>query len=234
VTSEIPQAVIDRFGLDTAWYGKYADAWGLPVLGPHCLQDATLERARAQLGTLLQTRPRGPVPEMDRRGVRLVIVARGEKMSAIPEVLDTFGTRLDERYWGGFGAVDRFPISASTEDNILHGRGHENVHVHEFAHTLHIMALRHIDRAFRRELDRAWRAAQAAGRWANTYAGSNEAEYFAEGAQVYFGVNFTGPPGGDGVHNDIDTRDKLRDYDRPLFDLFERIYRGVELPAAAR
>jgi hypothetical protein len=225
----IPPRLIDRYGLDTRWYGKHIDAWGLPVLGPHHLEDATLVRTRAQLGTLLWTFPFWPVPELDRRDVRLVVIARGEVMSAIPDVLDRFGTRLDERYWGGFGATDKFPLSASTESNLMDDRGGENVFVHEFGHTVHLMSLQHIDPDFTPELTRAWDAALAADLWSNTYASSNIAEYFAEGAQIYFDVNFPGPPGGDGVHNDVNTRAELRDYDRPLFDLLDRVYRGNTL-----
>ncbi|BCJ75430.1 hypothetical protein CS0771_49740 [Catellatospora sp. IY07-71] len=39
----------------------------------------------------------------------------------------------------------------------------------------------------------------------------------------YHGITL---PGGDGVHNDIATRAALRNYDRPLFNLFERVYGG--------
>jgi hypothetical protein len=48
---------------------------------------------------------------------------------------------------------------------------------------------------------------------------------------VYFGVNYRGPVGGDGLHNHISTRAALKTYDRPLYTLFERLYRGRTLPA---
>ncbi|MCY1143751.1 hypothetical protein OWR29_37610 [Actinoplanes sp. Pm04-4] len=226
----IPRSVIDRYGLDTRWYGKYVDAWGLPVLGPAYLQDATLLRVQAQLGTLLWTYPSWPVTELARRDVRVVVVARGERMSAVPEVRQRFGTTMDDRYWAGFGATDAFPLSASTESNVLDGQGGENVFVHEFGHTLHLMALRHVDPAFQPELTRAFDAARRAGLWTNTYAGSNVEEYFAEGIQSYFGVNYRGPAGGDGVHNNVSTRAALLAYDRPLFALLDRVYRGTSLP----
>ncbi|WP_328473273.1 hypothetical protein OHA21_12070 [Actinoplanes sp. NBC_00393] len=226
----IPAHLISRYRLDTRWYGRYVDAWGLPVFGPHHIQDATLQRMRDQLGTLLWTYPHWPVPELDRRNVRLVVVARGERMSAVPDVRQRFGTSLDDRYWGGFGATDSFPLSVSTESNVLDGQGGENVFVHEFGHTLHLMSLRYVDPGFTPELTSAWNAARRAGRWANTYAGSNIDEYFAEGIQSYFGVNHRGPAGGDGVHNDISNRVALQAYDRPLFTLLDRIYRGRTLP----
>ncbi|MFC4066597.1 hypothetical protein [Actinoplanes subglobosus] len=226
----IPQHLIDRYGLDTRWYGRYLDAWGLPVLGPHHIRDATLARMRDQLGTLLRTQPYWPVHELDRRNVRLVVVARGERMSAIPDVRQRFGTELDERYRGGFGATDSFPLSVSAESNLMDGEGAENVFVHEFGHTLHLMSLRHIDPALTGELNSAYGAARRLGLWLNTYAASTVDEYFAEGIQTYFDVNRRGPVGGDGVHNHISTRAALRAYDRPLHALFERVYRGRTLP----
>jgi hypothetical protein len=225
----IPPALINRYGLDTRWYGKYIDAWGLPVFGPHHIQNATLLKMRAQLGTLLWTYPYWPVPELDRRNVRLVTIARGERMSSIPDVYRTFGTSLDSQYWAGFGATDFFPLSVSTESNLMDNQGGENVFVHEFAHTVHLMALRHIDPSLTPELNSAWNAARAAGRWHNTYAATSVDEYFAEGAQSYFDVNYPGPVGGDGVHNHINTRAELRSYDPPLFNLLDRIYRGRNL-----
>ncbi|MBU8861825.1 MULTISPECIES: hypothetical protein [unclassified Micromonospora] len=226
----IPPSLVTRYGLDTRWYGKYVDAWGLPVFGPRHVQDATLVRMRDQLQTLLWTYPYWPVPELGRRNVRLVVVARGEHMSSIPEVYQRFGETLDARYWAGFGATDSFPLSVCTESNVLDNQGRENVFVHEFGHTLHLMALQHIDPALSAELAGAWSSARARGLWRNTYAAANIQEYFAEGVQSYFGVNYPGPAGGDGVHNDISTRTALQAYDRALFGLFDRIYRGAVLP----
>lgn len=226
----IPPSLVTKYSLDTRWYGKYVDAWGLPLFGPHHLQDETLVRMRNQLGTLLWTYPYWPVHELNRQNVRLVVVARGERMSAIPEVYQQFGTSMDDRYWAGFGATPSFPLSTCTESNVLDNHGRANLFVHEFGHTLHLMALQNIDPAMSPELSSAWSNARASGLWTNTYAGTDIKEYFAEGIQSYFGVNYPGPPGGDGVHNDINTRTKLQAYDRPLFNLFERIYRGAVLP----
>ena len=62
------------------------------------------------------------------------------------------------------------------------------------------------------------------GLFDNTYAASNHEEYWAEGVQAYFGINAEGPVGGDGVHNQIDTRAELQAYDPPLFDLIHGIF----------
>ena len=84
-------------------------------------------------------------------------------------------------------------------------------------------------RSTRRRLLLTSAAGLTAGPWRNTNAGCNIGEYFTEGIQPYFDVNRRGPAGGDGVHDDIATRATLRNYDRPLFNQFDRVYPGKVL-----
>ena len=60
--------------------------------------------------------------------------------------------------------------------------------------------------------------------WNNTYAATNFYEYFAETAQSFFNDNASGPPGGDGIHNDIDTRAELQAYDPTAYNLLLQIF----------
>jgi alpha-galactosidase len=233
VVSPVPAEIVSRYGLDVSWYAKYVDAWGVPVLGPRTLSDAALLRARTQIGVLLGPSPVPLVAELNRRNIRVVLVARGERMSAIPEVYSRVRTDMDKRYWGGFGATLELPISAGTEANLMDNVNHENVFVHEVGHTVMEMALILADPAFSGELQRAYDRARARGLWSNTYAATNLNEYWAEGVQSYFSVNKEGPKGGDGVHNNVNTREELAAYDRPLYALLNRIYRGEHLESAA-
>ncbi|MFB8026697.1 hypothetical protein ACFQ6U_22645 [Streptomyces sp. NPDC056465] len=238
VQSPVPQSVVDRYRLDTRWYAKYVQGptdvntgASVAVLGSARISDATLLKAARQLEALTRTWPYYPVGELSRRNVRVVLTARGERMSSIPEVQAVWGTQLDDRYWGGMGASDSLPLSVGTEANLTDGQGRENVFVHEFGHSVADMSLRHIDPAYTRDLENAYNQARASGRWNNTYAATNTSEYWAEGVQSYFDVNYEGRPGGDGVHNEINTRGELQRYDRPLFDLLQRVYQGVPLPS---
>lgn len=228
VISPVPNSIVTRYNLDTRWYTKYVDAWGVPMLGSGNVEDATLLRARAQLETLLWTHPYWPVPALDARKVRVVLVARNERMSSIPEVYAAFGTSLDDRYWAGMGATPSLPLSVGTEANLMDNYGAENVFVHEFGHTVMEMALVDIDPSFSSQLNNAYNVSN--GLWRNTYASVNRNEYWAEGLQSYFNVNREGPVGGDGVHNNVNTRTELKSYDRPLYDLLNRVYRGSSLP----
>jgi len=230
VISPVPSHIVAKYNLDTRWYNKYVDAWGVPVLGSSSVENATLLRARAQLGTLLWTYPYWPVPALDARMVRVVLVARNERMSSIPEVYAAFGTSLDTRYWAGMGATTSLPLSVGTEANLMDNYGGENVFAHEFGHTVMDMALVHIDSTFSSRLNNAYSAAMWRGLWRNTYASTDRKEYWAEGLQSYFNVNREGPAGGDGVHNSVNTRMELMNYDRPLYDLLNRVYRGSSLP----
>jgi hypothetical protein len=230
VISPVPGDIVAKYNLDTRWYTKYIDAWGVPVLGSGNLEDATLLRARSQLGTLLWTYPYWPVPALNTRKVRVVLVARSERMSSIPEVYAAYGTSLDERYWAGMGATASLPLSVGTEANLMDNYGSENVFAHEFGHTVMEMALAYIDPNFSSQLNTAYTAAMRRNLWRNTYASSDQKEYWAEGLQSYFNVNREGPPGGDGVHNNVNTRAELVNYDRPLYDLLNRVYRDKNLP----
>ena len=50
--------------------------------------------------------------------------------------------------------------------------------------------------------------------WANTYAATNEQEYWAEGVQSYFDTNIEAIPS-NGIHNHVNTRAELRNIRPP-------------------
>lgn len=229
VISPVPANIVSLYHLDTKWYKKYIDVGGLPVLGSANVQDATLIRAADQLETLIHTFPYGPVPSLNSHKIRIVITARNEKMSAIPEVFAQYGTKLDRRYWGGMGATTSLPVSVGTEANIMDNDGRENTFVHETGHTLMELALEEIDPKFTPELDAAWKNAVATGLWTNTYSRTNIKEYWAEGIESYFNVNNPGPVGGNRVHNNIATRTLLANYDPMLYALLNRVFQGATL-----
>ena len=94
--------------------------------------------------------------------------------------------------------------------------------MHEFAHTIHTIGLRHVEPEFDERLDGLYAEAIAAGLWKDTYAATNALEYWAEGVQSYFDTNSEGQPG---VHNFVNTHDELREYDPDLYDLIAEVFR---------
>ena len=59
----------------------------------------------------------------------------------------------------------------------------------------------------------------ALGLWRDTYAGSNPVEYWAEGVQSWFDANQQPQAG---IHNHVDTRAELKEYDPLLSTIIER------------
>ena len=57
----------------------------------------------------------------------------------------------------------------------------------------------------------------------NTYAISNASEYWAEGVQDWYNLNQEAISG-NGIHNEINTREELEHYDAELFDLIKRYF----------
>jgi hypothetical protein len=232
IVEPVPVPIVDRYGLDTAYYARCIVVDGIPVLGSRRTGDTALDRAAAVVGTLNRARGIDVPGALSARRVRVAIVGAGETLRALPEVRAAFGDDLDgvdRRYWGGFGATHALPLCVGTEANLVGGEGGENVFVHEYAHTVMDLGLRVRDPRVLRALDDAYEDAKRRGLWPRTYAISNRSEYWAEGVQSYFDVNRAGPTGGDGVHNDIATKARLAAYDPPLFRLIDRFYRGARL-----
>ena len=105
----------------------------------------------------------------------------------------------------------------------------EDIMTHEFAHTLDIMGLRYLDATWLPRLTAARDAAIAAGKWANSYGGSNVQEYWAEGVQSWYNANIYRSPG-NGIHIEVGTRAELRAYDRGLYDLVSEVFSEADLP----
>ena len=78
-------------------------------------------------------------------------------------------------------------------------------------------------RGYYPRLERQYNYARRTGLWRNTYAMSTVREYFAHGTQSYFDCNrdVSRP---NGIHNHVNTRAELRNYDPALFRLLKEVY----------
>ena len=99
--------------------------------------------------------------------------------------------------------------------------------IHEFAHSIHLIALIHVYPDFNERLQKSLDAAISQGKWENTYAATNVAEYWAEGVQTWFNVNAEVPVP-DGKHNQVNTREELRTYDKGLSDILSEFFPETE------
>ena len=161
----------------------------------------------------------------------MAIMAGTEVTTDIPEhaflKTDT-NTDWDERA-RGLGGTLAVPTTSAAEENLLclandRYRG-ENILIHEFAHTVRNIGLPFVQDgpALLARLDAAYEQALAEGRWANTYAGTNVDEYWAEGVQSWFDANaFASPP--DGIHNHVKDRVALEQYDPDLAAIVGEVF----------
>jgi hypothetical protein len=215
----IPEALRTSYGLG-AIYKRYADAGGVPVIASEKPVDEAIRRAC--LLVLDYASVRADVRDtLLRRKVRFILMAKSEKTVNFPEYA-ALGD-LDMRARGLGGVTD----AICAEENVLCDRASdrwrgESICVHEYAHTMHSGAWSVTIPDFNTRLEAAYRAALAAGKYANTYAGSKLSEYLAEGVQDWYNTNLESATP-NGVHNHVNTRAELEQYDPALYAILKEV-----------
>jgi hypothetical protein len=211
------------------FYRQMLRADGIPVLASARASEAALRAACRITRFMTSLRP-DVRRKMISRGALVAVMARDERTLDVPEHADLQrvfpGTDWNTRS-RGLGATVARPATSCAEENLLcdatdRYRG-ENILVHELAHGIFHLGVTFAIPDFPARLEQAFRASQAAGRWAGTYAATNVDEYFAEGAQSYFDTNLHADPP-NGVHNHVHTREALRAYDPALYALLAEVF----------
>jgi hypothetical protein len=215
----IPQKVREELKLDP-FYQQYLDDHGLAIVGSAKVNRYAFLEAKYILDHMLSHRPE--IREaLIREKLRIAIMAYTEMTTDIPEQSNLKPKAYWDRRARGLGGA---PVTSCGEENLLRFPGdpyfQESIFIHEFSHAVHQVAMARIDRTFDARLTKAYEQARAKGLWKDSYAGSNPAEYFAEGAQAWFNA---GRPGG-GANSGIDTREKLKRYDASLASLCQEVY----------
>jgi cyclophilin family peptidyl-prolyl cis-trans isomerase len=221
VTS-VPDSIRRGFNL-SQFYQKYVDGGGLPVVGSTNVTDYALREAAWIVERMLEKRP-DVLQAMATNKTRLAVMAYTEYTSDIPE-----HSRLQSRvFWDrrarGLGATPRAPAVSCGEENLLCLPGDpystENICIHEFSHAIHEMGMSKIDPTFDGRLRKAHQSATNAGLWKGTYAYTTRHEYWAEGVQCWFDNNREN----DSLHNHVNTRAELKDYDKELASLCHEVF----------
>lgn len=157
---------------------------------------------------------------------RVAVVPQGQFATALPEFAFLRGQFTpDGRSYDtiiGLGGVIGNPISSSQVDNVLSLPsdsyfGLQNVLLHEAAHLIENVGF---DAALRMELTAAYQHARTLPIWNNTYAISNEDEYFASASEAFFGHDRQP----DSTVNIINTRAELAREDPAAFALLVKVY----------
>lgn len=218
----VPQSVRQQFRL-SEFYQKHIDANGMPIVASSNVSDYALLEAAWIVKQMLSRRPE-ILPALGSNNVRLAVMAWNEFTTDIPEHSDLTTAAYWDRRARGLGATRRRPAASCAEENLLCYPGDpystENILIHEFAHAIHEMGL---PKSFDERVRRAFENAKAKNLWGGTYAASNPSEYWAEGAQCWFDDNREN----DALHNHVNTRGELREYDPELAQLCEEVFGDI-------
>ncbi|KAK3594407.1 hypothetical protein CHS0354_034140 [Potamilus streckersoni] len=206
------------------FYQKYTEAYGIPVVASERVSDGALKRACYVLRFLLADHS-GVREWFYKMSGRVAVVGTNEGTTDIPEhhfLDDSWNARAR-----GLGATEQAPVSSGGEENLLcltNDRYRpEDIFLHELSHAVHILGAKYAISGWDSRLQQVYNHAKSSGLWSSTYALTNYVEYFAEGAQSFFNCNdYAHPP--NGIHNEINTHDKLRQYDPQLFHLISEVF----------
>jgi alpha-glucosidase len=219
LVTEVPKEIREALKLDP-FYKKYTSAGGLPVLSSEKVSDKGLQEAVYLITQMLADRE-DILKALIKNKVRFVVMAPTEMTTDVPEQRNMTPKEYWDKRARGLGGR----ITSCGEENLLNLKGdryrNENILIHEFSHAIHNYGLRTTDPKFDGRLKQAYARAMDKGLWKNTYAATNAGEYWAEAVQSYFDCN--APAGG--VHNDVNTREKLAKYDPELFELIDEVFK---------
>jgi hypothetical protein len=213
-----------------AFYKKYLDADGIPVLSSGAVDDAAVVSACLIAVHMLSARD--DVRRMlIQQGQSIAVIGVNEVTTDIPEYrnLNALYPLQDWDRLRGVGATLPIPVSSVGEENMLclpSGDifAGEHLLVQTFA-TAVLLGVEAVDRTFKSRLIDAYSTATGAGLWANTYAHENEIEYYAEGVQSWFDAN-PDVAQADGTNGPINTRAELQSYDPTLYALIGETMRA--------
>ena len=212
-----------EFGLDV-FYQKVIDSDGFPIVASGKVSDMAMKEAAYLINHMLTDR--GDIRQaLIKNKMKFVVMATDEFTTDVPEHKTLTPGDFWDRRARGLGATKDRPTVSCGEENLLCSPGDpykaENILIHEFAHTLHQFGLNYVDPTFDDHLKALYDESLAKGLWKDTYAGSNYLEYWAEGVQSWFETNTEN----DAVHNHINTRKELIEYDPKLAELIGSVFR---------
>jgi len=196
-----------------AFYKKFIDVNGMPVVAAGEVADAALQRTYEIVTHMLAGRLDVTAALVSNR-MYLIIIGKDQVYTDMPEYRNHPNPAYqNERVRGTGGKPTSFG-----EENLLSlptdRYDDESIGVHEFCHTID-GALRSIDPTWSERKNATYRKAIEKGLWKNSYAGSNPGEFWAEVAQSYFDCNRVN----NWNHGPIGMREQLKAYDPETYEL---------------
>jgi hypothetical protein len=202
-----------------AFYKKYLDIGGLPVVAADCVADAALERTHEIVSHMLAGRA-DVLAAMQASGMYLIIIGKDQVYTDMPEYRHHPNPDYQNERVRGTGGK---PTSFGEENLLclaLDRYDDESIAVHEFCHTID-GTLRRIDRDWGGRLNAVYQAARAKRLYEQAYAATNAGEYWAEICQAYFDCNRVN----NWNHGPIGTREQLMHYDPEGYELVRSTFR---------
>jgi hypothetical protein len=216
----IPADVRSEWELDP-FYTRYASADGIPIVATDNPEDEAIARACKVVMDLSSTVPMAR-EHMRTNHVYFIMMAAVEKTVQTPEYRSRGDLDARARGFGnnpGLCAEENVMCDRSTD----RWRG-ESICVHEYSHVMHLYVWNETVPDFNSKVNAAYQnAVRTMGLYRNTYAASNAVEYFAEGVQNWYNTNLEASASGNGVHNHINTRPELQEYDPMLYELLATV-----------
>lgn len=202
-----------------AFYKKYIDVKGMPVVAAGEVADKALERTYDIVTHMLAGRP-DIIEAMVKNKMYLIIIGKDQVYTDMPEYRRSPNPEYqNERVRGTGGRPTSFG-----EENLLSlpidRYDDESIGVHEFCHTID-STLRSIDSTWTERKNKVYRNALDKGLWKLSYAAGNPGEFWAEIAQSYFDCNRTN----NWNHNHIGTREQLKEYDPESYELVHSTFK---------
>ncbi len=219
------------------FYKKYIDVDGLYVVSSEQVRDSALLEAHDIMMLMLAKRP-DVKRYMEKRGCHVMIIGEKEQTCDLPEFAHLCDTPEKRSYINkrarGFGGAPEDDLSSSCgEENLLAMPGDryegENILIHEFSHLIHTIGILGVEPDFNNRLDAVMQHAKDNHLWEGTYALTDRNEYFAECVQSFFNCNRYAHPA-NGVHNSVNRREKLRQYDPMMYDLLREYFLEIDIP----
>jgi len=213
------------------FYKKYLNDSGIPIISSEQVPDEAFFAVQKMTDEMLSMRSDVRAKMIENK-IRIGIIAKSEVPTDMPEyrnLNDSFPDTDWDTRGRGYGANVDNPLSTCAEENVLcYGKGNdsyypEDIFIHEFAHSIYALGISFIDTGINTELQQAFDNAITNGLWKDTYAATDKDEYFAEGVQDWYDVNDVSVPT-NGIHNEIHTRDQLKDYDPTLYNILKRYF----------
>jgi hypothetical protein len=220
--------VPDSLHLDK-FYKKYLNANGIAIASSWRVPDSAMVQAWKIIIFMTGNLPKNVLEAMVRMKTRVTVMARYEGTTDVPEhahLASDTTLNWDVRARGLGGDMD-LPLTSCAEENLLAyqlDKYHaEDILIHEFAHSIHLIGIIQVDTTFNSKLKKLLDQAVAKGKYTNTYAKTDIYEYWAEGVQDWFNVNGEVPIP-DGKHNRLNTRKELKKYDPDLYQLIGQYF----------